>query len=830
MKPLSTTLLFLATCVFIGFGCSSKPEPSPSPAADCSVDASCTLGAACSNDSDCIGSHCDRGTGTCVACLVDTDCDSGQDCVASACLSRCQTDAQCAAGQHCSQSKHCQACGKDADCAADEHCSAAACVKDRCKKAAKECDPDSNGVRICSANGDSSRVVPCNASNTCAAGKDGASCQAWICTPDSKSCDDEGKAVRTCASDGLSFEGSSACKRGTTCLAGECVGSGCTPNRTFCSGNDSRSCASDGQTSTLLRSCGDTALCEESTGLCRSKSCAPGSTVCDGQNVATCKADGSGYDSVACKLSQVCTSGACQDLLCAPYETFCDANNTLKTCNATGTGITSTSQCSGPCTANVGTSAYCASKTCQAGTPMCNGSIATLCRSDGMGPEQEGPNCADFDAYCSSGTCVPHICPPAQRFCVGNSIYQCSATGNSSYLYGNCGTGYVCYPGTAACMAQVCTANGLSCVGSTVIKCDALGLTVAAVQECSSTGQACLQGQCVSSVCSAYAAYCKDGNVWQCNSSGTGEELYQVCTAGTHCQGSSCITNACTPGSAVCSGNTLTTCAADGSGAVSGGTPCAANQVCANGACQTQLCTPNTFACVSGDVYQCDTQGLKQAPYQHCFSETYCSNGACVPDVCPNGAAYCKGETWATCLADGSGPASGTVSDCSASGKICTTSGCVTSVVEKIGSGLYPASGYAFGQILRVTTARKLTGVQFSNGGYAGGNVSTIVYSSTDGSNFYLLSSTAVADTGASTGYYDSGALSVQLQAGTYYLIGVASPDYWLSASRDQTGISQTLSFATTLKSFTSTNPIASSFAPTQATANFNFSVTTALP
>src|SRR6478735_1815364 len=186
MKTLSTTLSLLAAFVLTGFGCSSNSPQTPT-SGNCNPDTNCSIGAACNAESDCPGSHCDQGRGKCVACLVNADCASEQDCVASACLTRCTSEEQCTGGLHCSPSKYCQACGTDAHCGKDEHCSNGACAKDACQKNAKECDAASNGLRVCSPTGDSSRVYPCGPSMTCVVGDAGAACESWVCTPNSKS-------------------------------------------------------------------------------------------------------------------------------------------------------------------------------------------------------------------------------------------------------------------------------------------------------------------------------------------------------------------------------------------------------------------------------------------------------------------------------------------------------------------------------------------------------------------------------------------------------------------------------------------------------------------
>ena len=457
---------------------------------------------------------------------------------------------------------------------------------------------------------------------------------------------------------------------------------------------------------------------------------------------------------------------------------------------------------------------------------MCDGTRATMCKSDGSGPVPGGTDCAQAGGLCSAGKCIAKLCTPNQRYCSGSNIYLCSSDGSTSTFYNACGA---CDPGTGTCVGSVCPPNAVTCVGTQqVSKCDAAGTSF--TQQVCASDQTCVQGQCVPTVCTPNARSCKDGNAMQCNDTGTALVVANICPTTTHCNNGYCQTDACVPGTVVCNGSSaLSTCAADGSGPKDAGTPCASGSICTNGACSPTKCTPNTTFCANGDVNLCNSLGTASTLSAHCFSETYCSGGQCVPDVCPNGIAYCSGETVAMCQPDGSGPLSTGVT-CTDSGQVCGAGVCATSIVDTIG----PGSGaftfnYTDGQIIKVTKARKLTRLALKGDIYGATIKSTFVYSSSDGTNFYLLASVAPEVPEQPQGWIDSGALNVQLQAGTTYLIGMNFNSPYVSYSDLATAVNP--SFGTVLKSvMVDQSTLPTSFAPAQSARVLAMKLTTAAP
>jgi len=823
-RALSGALLALAIAA-LASGCTAS-DGGPARVKSCSDDHSCPVGQQCSNSADCGSAQCDFGTSKCVECNVTLDCAPGRDCSAGMCLTRCSGDADCAAGKHCGVDKHCVECAADTDCANDAHCTAGVCQADVCSKSSVECDPKTGGVRTCSGNGSSFEITPCRASTSCVADSKGAACQVWQCSPGKSSCAPSGTAVQLCAADGLSFD-ETKCDDGKTCVDGACVTRQCVPNHYFCQDNGSYLCSENGASSSFQNACGSDTFCDPDTGTCLTRVCQAGAKTCLDQGLisATCKADGSGYERSACAASEVCQSGQCVPLVCAPNEAFCAEGAVPSKCNANGTGAATGSPCAaGKYCIVSGSTASCGGTPCVAGTPMCDGTRATVCKLDSSGPEPGGTDCVLSGGFCSAGRCVAKVCAPYQRFCSGSNVYLCSSDGSTSTLYNTCSA---CDPATGGCISQVCTPNTSTCNGKQVVKCDATG-TNPTTQDCAAD-QTCLQGRCLPLVCTPNALSCKDGNAMQCNQTGTALTLAAVCPATSFCNAGYCQGDACVAGAPVCNGNALSTCAADGSGPANAGTPCTSGNICSNGACTPIKCTANTTFCSNGDVNVCNSLGTASTVSAHCFSETYCSAGQCLPDVCPNGAAYCSGETMATCKPDGSGPASvGT--NCADSGQVCGSGVCASSVVDTIGPGSGAINFYnTVGQIIRVQKSRKLTRIALRSDFYDLTIKSTIVYSSSDGTNFYLLSSTAPEVASQPQGYIDSGALNVQLQAGTYYLIGMNLVSPYVSYSDLATAVNP--SFGTVLKSvMVDQATLPSSFAPAQSTKVLAMRLTTSAP
>jgi hypothetical protein len=179
-------------------------------------------------------------------------------------------------------------------------------------------------------------------------------------------------------------------------------------------------------------------------------------------------------------------------------------------------------------------------------------------------------------------------------------------------------------------------------------------------------------------------------------------------------------------------------------------------------------------------VQFCAANGLSSSQYQYCFADQYCktdsaTQATCETKVCTTGTKGCTGERYGTCDALGSGY---TVSptDCSATGKICGSSGCATSVVDTAGGTGTFCNFYTSdiqGIVVSVATNRTLTELKYyAETDATGAQVHWFIYSATSANGQYTIQKDYFSGTGAGTGWQSSGALSVSLLAGHYYFIG----------------------------------------------------------
>jgi hypothetical protein len=226
-----------------------------------------------------------------------------------------------------------------------------------------------------------------------------------------------------------------------------------------------------------------------------------------------------------------------------------------------------------------------------------------------------------------------------------------------------------------------------------------------------------------------------------------------------------------------------TTCNADGSDFEAGGTNCAdTSRACEAGVCKDVICTPSsTFCAASGNVMQCNALGTAYSMYDYCMTTEFCetqssTSAVCTTDVCTAGATTCVLEAHGTCTANGSEYTNFT--DCTASGLICGASGCASSVTDSVGT--YSASdqllqSMLIGNVVRVDVDRTLTSItQHVN---LVDQVQFMVYESATLNGPYspLVD---VPGSNVKNGVYTSGPISVSLQAGSYYVIGLWTPDW----------------------------------------------------
>jgi hypothetical protein len=156
---------------------------------------------------------------------------------------------------------------------------------------------------------------------------------------------------------------------------------------------------------------------------------------------------------------------------------------------------------------------------------------------------------------------------PSSQLCDGNVLRLCSSDGLTSQSLGTCAPGTYCDPDAATCVAGVCAASEPACSGSVATDCNATGTGYeAGGTDCSSDGDACIDGDCEPVICTPGVLGCNDdGDVERCNATGTALFTEQVCTAGQYCASGACMTQLCKPDAVYCSGVELRRCNALGS-------------------------------------------------------------------------------------------------------------------------------------------------------------------------------------------------------------------------------------------------------------------------
>jgi hypothetical protein len=516
--------------------------------------------------------------------------------------------------------------------------------------------------------------------------------------------------------------------------------------------------------------------------------CEPGTKSCDGQNVKVCSDDGSERTiEQTCSPSQTCADGACAETNCVPNTKFCQGNEVWK-CDSTGSGSSLSQSCAkSQFCREADDSATCSDQACTGGQAMCDGDIATTCEADGSGPKAGGADCAANKQACFEGKCQDTACLAGAKLCMNEDVYLCAKNGTDTSLLADCQMGTVCDGDKLACVAKVCEIGAAGCDGTRAVNCNAFGSGWdPAGTDCATDNRVCVAGECKKQTCTPSATFCQGGNVYQCDQSGVSSALYQTCTPNYyHCTPypsanyAVCDYNQCQPNQLLCDNNIARTCNPDGSWPTAG-TDCGSDKYCDTGACKTRVCDAGTIFCKDGDVYGCDWLGSSASLYQDCPTDTTCNvtngNYSCIPLPCSPGDTVCLGNKIGTCAADGQ--SLGTVTtDCTTAGSICGTDNkCAKSVVDILGvdepqGDISEPSTYFVGDVIQVTSARKLTEMQFKFLLPPTRSVRWVVFQETSDSNFTAKQDWVVADQSGS-GFFSSGAISYALQAGKTYLLG----------------------------------------------------------
>lgn len=387
-------------------------------------------------------------------------------------------------------------------CKRDEACFDGACLERICASD-YECDRDvslqcvDNGTRLVEVE----RCAPLGELPTYC-NPDSGRCETVGCDPSQPIC--SGDLATVCADDGSGpVAGGVDCTvLEKACFAGTCQPVVCT-DEFDCQEGDLYRCEDNGTALRLQGECGRPALCDAEHGTCLAEVCTPGEPVCNGTIATTCDETGAGYepDGIDCATDDKgCFEGTCQPRVCDADEYFCSEGD-VWLCDATSTQSALADDCdfSEHC---VPRQATCIANTCSPGAAVCDGTVATVCRSDGSGPEPGGMDCSASNRACRLGICQPLICQPNQRFCHEGNVRLCDATGTASGPYDACLPEEYCDDtAPARCRADLCAANAAACSGERLATCNGDGSGYSDVQDdCAESGLVCtLAGTCASS-------------------------------------------------------------------------------------------------------------------------------------------------------------------------------------------------------------------------------------------------------------------------------------------------------------------------------------------
>lgn len=517
--------------------------------------------------------------------------------------------------------------------------------------------------------------------------------------------------------------------------------------------------------------------------------CAPGARTCNGPDVEACSADGTELvKQETCALTQVCSGGSCHDIQCVPNHKLC-RDNQIWSCASDGVTAELVKACKTDqfCLEDDG-DASCSTTTCTAGSPLCNGDVATKCRPDGSGPEPAGQDCNSAGELCYQGECRERACTAGQKLCDHGDVYLCAEAGTSTVLFTQCAEDEACDITSGSCRPRICEPGKHTCDGSQTAECNELGTGWEAQTDCAATGLLCDAGSCKPKICTPNRATCKDGDVYQCDGLGLSASLVQVCAANQYCGPSpynynqeACLPDICTPGAPTCRFGYLAACNADGSGQVlDGGALCADGQVCAEDgkSCTSAVCVPNTAFCFDGDVYYCP-DALKKTLAEDCGETRYCRTDGqwthCVPYDCQPGKTACLGNQIGAC--GGNGLALSSVSaNCAVQGQVCTAQlSCAQTSIDTFGATTdiqTYSDGDLVGDFVDVLSARTLTQLEVKLNLPVARDVSFQVYA-VDPNGRFLLEMHKIVYGLVGDGYIASPTLDYSLQAGTRYFFGV---------------------------------------------------------
>lgn len=756
---------------------------------DCTEEEVCQVGRCtevtrCVNTLDCAeGEVCERSLGYCVQCVGDADCGEESACVENSCILRCDSDNDCRAGNLLCDAVagHCVECVEHADCPDVYNCRSGRCVVDECMQGTATCTSQYE-FTICNETGSGTVSDFCPSQSTCTLLTPAeVHCSPWICIPGDSTCGGDGASLTICDEDGQDYSEVMDCAAaGGICENGACTEVVCDAGARFCDAGVLYQCAASGTSFTALQACGSTEFCNEAVGMCSAQVCTPGARTCEGTLVRECNSEGSELTDVSdCSDDEeACLDGQCVPKVCTPGETACNEDKTaVLLCDAVGSSFTVSTTCL--------TTSYCDDETttcrvhtCNPGALLCEGEVATTCNELGSGVESDGTDCSDEDNQaCYGGACLPRICT-GTYYCKDGHSYDCLQNGTADSIDDTCSSTQFCNAATGRCASQVCEPDSVGCVDNAPAVCNADGSGYDTDAPCDED-EACVSGTCLPVICAANTYYCEGQAIYDCGSDGTTTSLVTTCAENRYCEegASSCRTDVCVAGEPVCNGASVSVCKADGSGPEDGGTACASSKICEDGACADIVCTANESFCEDNTVNLCNELGTGIEDTTSCSDAQFCNDTVtpviCSADICEAGEPSCDGEIPATCKSNGGGYTNRD-ENCADTGEVCNGNQCVDAANDTVGSDASSTSvtSYRFANRYYITSARTLTTIQQYLSVSGTSQFTWFVYEGTTSSSFTKIFETLNTSSGAAM-FHSSGAISVPLVKGRYYMIGV---------------------------------------------------------
>jgi hypothetical protein len=329
-----------------------------------------------------------------------------------------------------------------------------------------------------------------------------------------------------------------------------------------------------------------------------------------------------------------------------------------------GDSCLATSDCVSPYICISGRCAPSSGQLCTPSQYRCNGDNVEQCSQAGDAWEKK-EECA---IACVQGACQPPVCAHDDQKCEGNTIMQCLPNGAGWVYVQTCVTS--CTQDVADARKSICAAPDCTPFQT---QCSATSANV--LETCNSNGtgwnpspcgsnKTCLQGQCVTTQCTATAQRCNGSVAEACNDTGTQwvPKPDGYCQNGCVMQSgvASCPAQICVPFATHCRDDaTVETCNSFGTAWISPTTcttQAALGAVCVSGACRDEICVPGKQRCTESLVQQCNDSGTAWDNQQTCpFAcvSTGASTAGCAPAACAAGQERCCQPGDAACLSNG---------------------------------------------------------------------------------------------------------------------------------------------------------------------------------